>query len=144
MLARSLAVAIPLTTTLLLASCQTLMTQKILPPELRDQHHRPCANNCELSVDPNKQEWAPENIDVARGNHFFLSLPEAWEFDDPPVALKPGAAPYLACPPNAKRRIICTLGNAPQDVEKIGYTIRVKVRPNLEPLEYDPFVWPTN
>ena len=142
--ARSLAVAIAVAT-LLLAGCQTAKPPfGVLAPALRDQTHRPCADNCEVSVDPNKQEWAPENLDVVRGNNLFFNLPEAWEFDEPPIKLKPDAPPYLDCPEKAKRRIKCTLGAGATADVKIGYTIRVKVRPTLDPSEYDPFVWPKN
>ena len=136
MLARSLAVVIAAA---LLGGCQTLTQEGFVTPDKRDQTPRVCPNDpeCYVQVEPGKSQWVPEYVRVFRGKKLVLWLDSSWEFEDPPVTLKPGEAAVLDCREKNGGIVKCKASDDSSTERKYGYTIHVKGRP-----PYDPFVWP--
>ena len=138
MLARSLAVTIA-TVALLFGGCQTLTQEGFVVAEKRDATPRQCPNDpeCYLQVDPGKSQWVPEYVRVFRGKKLVLWLDSSWQFEDPPVTLKPGEPAVLDCREKNSGIVKCKVSDDANTEKKYGYTIHVKGRP-----PYDPFMWP--
>jgi len=138
MLARSLAVAMS-AVALLLGGCQTLTQEGFVVPEKRDSTPRVCPNDpeCYVQVDPGKSQWVPEYVRVFRGKKLVLWLDSSWQFEDPPVTLKPGEPAVLDCREKNSGIVKCKVSDDANPERKYGYTIHVKGRP-----PYDPFMWP--